>query len=61
MLNVLKEFYQPLIESKTIYMPSPTWGNHQNMVRTAGLKVGYYRYYDLNERKFTFEKMMEDL
>jgi aspartate aminotransferase len=29
--NVVKEFYAPLRETNTIWIPNPTWGNHKNM------------------------------
>ncbi len=59
--NILKEFYIPFIENQTIWIPDPSWANHEHMIRTHGFKVKTYRYYDLEKREFTFEKMLTDL
>ena len=59
--NVLNDFYKPLQTNKTIYVSSPTWGNHKHMAALQGFTVKTYNYYDLEKRVFTFDKMLESL
>eukprot|EP01051_Picozoa_sp_SAG22_P014104 SAG22_NODE_1667_length_3851_cov_1.673774_1_plen_428_part_00 len=41
------EFYKRFVPGiETIYVPSPTWGNHHNIFRDAGLPTTNYTYYD---------------
>lgn len=47
-------YYQLLIQH-TIYIPSPTWGNHPKIFMMAGLSVKTYRYYDPATRGLDFE------
>jgi aspartate aminotransferase len=53
----LQRFYP----SKTIYLPSPTWGNHIPIFKDAGLKVEHYRYYDKKTVGLDFEGMKSDI
>ena len=48
-LRVGGEFLTRFFEGaggKTIYLPTPTWGNHIPIFRDAGLTVAQYRYFD---------------
>ena len=54
----LSDFY-PF--NKKISFSSPTWGNHLNIARGAGLEIGEYRYYDSKTKDIDFEGMCEDL
>ncbi|KAG1881718.1 pyridoxal phosphate-dependent transferase [Suillus tomentosus] len=47
--------------SKTIYVPSPTWGNHIPLFKDSGLEVKYYRYFDKKTVGLDFEGLKEDL
>ncbi|KAH8102614.1 PLP-dependent transferase [Cristinia sonorae] len=47
--------------SKTIYLPTPTWGNHTPIFRDSGLEVKGYRYYDKRTVGLDFEGLKEDL
>lgn len=44
-----------------IYVPDPTWGNHNAIFKLAGLEVRKYRYYDATESGLDFTGMLEDL
>ncbi|KAJ8604164.1 hypothetical protein CTAYLR_008577 [Chrysophaeum taylorii] len=45
-----------------VYVPSPTWGNHPNIAKDAGLEVRRYRYLDdKTKTSLDFEGLMEDL
>lgn len=46
---------------KTIYLPTPSWGNHTPIFRDSGLEVKQYRYYDKKTVGLDFDGMIEDL
>lgn len=54
----LARFYP---HSKTIYIPSPSWGNHTPIFRDSGLEVKTYRYFDKETVGLDFEGLKEDL
>lgn len=45
----------------TIYIPTPTWGNHGAVFRDSGLQVKQYRYYDPSTNGLNLSAMLEDL
>jgi aspartate aminotransferase len=47
--------------SKVIYQPSPTWGNHVPIFKFAGVDVKNYRYYDKNTCGFDEKGCLEDI
>ena len=47
--------------AKTIYLPTPSWGNHTPIFRDSGLEVKQYRYYDKNTVGLDFKGMVEDI
>ena len=47
------------IGSQIIYIPDPTWANHNQVFARAGLKVASYPYYDAERREFTKSRMVE--
>uniref|UniRef100_A0A2M4BNN4 Aspartate aminotransferase n=1 Tax=Anopheles marajoara TaxID=58244 RepID=A0A2M4BNN4_9DIPT len=46
---------------KDIYLPTPSWGNHNPIFRHSGLNVKSYRYYDPATCGFDFNGALEDL
>ncbi|KAI9208588.1 aspartate aminotransferase [Polychytrium aggregatum] len=56
----LNRFYKGA-GGKTIYLPTPSWGNHGNIFRDAGLEVKQYRYYDKATKGLDFDGLVEDL
>lgn len=48
-------------EAKTIYLPTPSWGNHTPIFRDSGLEVKQYRYYDKNTVGLDLKGMIEDI
>jgi len=49
-------------KKQAIYVPDPTWSNHLNIFRDAGLEIKTYRYLDAATRtKLDFDAMLEDL
>lgn len=47
--------------SKTIYLPTPSWGNHVPIFKDSGLEVKQYRYYDKNTLGLDHKGLIEDL
>ncbi|KAJ3193579.1 aspartate transaminase aat1 [Irineochytrium annulatum] len=59
-MEFLNRFYQGQ-GGKVVHLPTPSWGNHANIVRDAGMKVQQYRYFDKKTNGLDFEGMKEDL
>ena len=47
--------------AKTIYLPSPTWGNHIPIAKDSGLEVKTYKYFDPKTVGLDFEGMKADI
>lgn len=47
--------------SKSIYIPTPSWANHNAVFNHSGLKVEKYRYYNKDTIGLDFEGMIEDI
>ena len=47
------------IGSQTIYIPDPTWANHNQIFARAGLQVAVYPYYNPERKEFTKSGMVE--
>jgi aspartate aminotransferase len=54
----LQRFYP---HAKTVYIPTPSWANHNALLKDAGLKVEKYRYYNPQTIGLDFEGMLEDI
>ncbi|KAI3387020.1 hypothetical protein SNEBB_000289 [Seison nebaliae] len=54
----LNRFYP---QNKTVWLPSPTWGNHKPILTDSGLKFESYTYYDPKTCALNFDGMMNDL
>jgi aspartate aminotransferase len=60
-LRIGGAFLERFYPSKTIYLPSPTWGNHIPIFKDSGLKVEHYRYYDKKTVGLDFKGMTGDI
>ena len=47
--------------SKSIYIPSPSWANHNAVFKDSGLQVEKYRYYNKDTVGLDFEGMIADI
>lgn len=47
--------------SATVWVSSPTWGNHIPLLSSAGLTLKEYPYYDFNRQAVDFEAMLNAL
>ncbi|KAI9870196.1 MAG: aspartate transaminase aat1 [Pleopsidium flavum] len=54
----LERFYPG---AKKIYIPTPSWANHNAVFKDSGLQVEKYRYYNKNTIGLDFDGMVEDL
>ncbi|KAI3648908.1 hypothetical protein MP228_006762 [Amoeboaphelidium protococcarum] len=45
----------------TVYVSNPTWGNHNNIFKDAGLDVKQYRYWDDKNNKLDINGMLQDI
>jgi aspartate aminotransferase, mitochondrial len=46
---------------KTIYIPTPSWANHNAVFKDSGLKVEKYKYYNKDTIGLDFDGMVADL
>lgn len=60
-LRVGAEYLARFLPSKTIYLPTPTWANHNAVFKGAGLETAQYRYYDKNTISLDIDGLLEDL
>jgi aspartate aminotransferase len=60
-LRVGGEFIKHFWSTKTIYIPDPTWPNHNGVFAASDLTVKKYRYYNPKTISLDIEGMLEDL
>jgi aspartate aminotransferase len=46
---------------KDMYIPNPSWANHANILKHAGMGVKQYRYYDAKTCGLDFKGLLDDL
>jgi aspartate aminotransferase len=56
----LRRFYNTTSSYK-VYLPIPTWPNHQNIIRDSGLQFAEYRYFDSKTNGLDYVGLCEDL
>eukprot|EP00879_Flechtneria_rotunda_P017305 GHRR01018129.1.p1 GENE.GHRR01018129.1~~GHRR01018129.1.p1 ORF type:complete len:387 (+),score=94.91 GHRR01018129.1:399-1559(+) len=59
--RLFAEFQRRFLPHTTVYIPVPTWSNHHNIWRDAGVAQKTYRYYKPETRGLDFEGLMEDI
>lgn len=60
-LRVGAEFLAKHYAKPFIYLPNPTWGNHNKIFPLGGVPQKPYRYYDPSTRGLDYKGMVEDL
>ncbi|MCW8908694.1 MAG: aspartate/tyrosine/aromatic aminotransferase [Sedimenticola sp.] len=60
-LRICAEFIARQIPSKRIWVSNPTWANHGNVFKAAGLEVVNYDYYDAEAKDKDFAAMKQSL
>jgi len=56
-LRIAAEFIAKQLPSKVIWVSNPTWANHANVFKSAGLEVKTYTYYDAENKCLDYEGM----
>ena len=54
----MQRFYP---NSKTVYIPTPSWANHNAVLKDSGLQVEKYRYYNQDTIGLDFDGMIADI
>jgi aspartate/tyrosine/aromatic aminotransferase len=57
-LRIAADFIARLLPGKRVWLSEPTWPNHPNVFRAAGLEVATYPYFDAARNGVNFERMM---
>jgi aspartate/tyrosine/aromatic aminotransferase len=60
-LRLACDFLKRFTSDAAVYLPDPTWPNHNNIVRDAGLKQGTYYWYDSATKAANFQRAYEDI
>ncbi|HEY7886123.1 MAG TPA: amino acid aminotransferase [Cellvibrionaceae bacterium] len=60
-LRVAAELIQRTRPGATVWVSTPTWGNHIPLLGNAGLKLKEYPYYDFERHTIDFDRMMSTL
>ena len=59
--RLMAEFQRRYMPGSKILIPSPTWSNHHNIWRDAGVEKSEVRYYKPETKGLDFEGLLEDL
>lgn len=60
-LRLAADFLAEFFAGKSVYVSDPTWGNHKDVLRKAGVDCQAYRYWDAQNRCLDFEGMCVDI
>ncbi|ODQ81105.1 hypothetical protein BABINDRAFT_160511 [Babjeviella inositovora NRRL Y-12698] len=60
-LRVIAELLNKFYSVKKCYMSAPTWPNHLNVFRDAGVEPAAYPYYDLDTNSLDIENLLATL
>jgi aromatic-amino-acid transaminase len=60
-LRIAADFLVKQLGVKRIWVSNPTWANHGNIFKAAGLEVVEYAYYDAEHQALDFDGMLQSL
>lgn len=60
-LRIGGAFLNAFAQSKDVYLPTPSWGNHTPIFKHSGMNVKSYRYYEPKTCGFDFQGALEDI
>ncbi len=60
-LRTAADFAVNKLGIKKIWVSNPTWANHGNVFKTAGLEVASYDYYNAESKDLDFDAMLKSL
>lgn len=53
--------FGPNKENTVVHLPKPTWGNHNQIIKYAGLQANVYKQYNSKTIKASVDWVLEDL
>lgn len=56
--TLIKKFYNG---KKIVFIPNPSWKFHERIIRSTGLEVSTYKYYDPMAKDVDFNSMIDDI
>ncbi|XP_054783172.1 aspartate aminotransferase, mitochondrial-like isoform X1 [Prosopis cineraria] len=59
--RLFAEFQRNFCPDSQIYLPNPTWSNHHNIWRQAGIPVKMFHYYHRDTKGLDFSALMADV
>ncbi|KIY94496.1 aspartate aminotransferase [Monoraphidium neglectum] len=59
--RLMADFQRRFMPHSQVYIPVPTWSNHHNIWKDAGVPQAPYRYYKPATKGLDFEGLMEDV
>lgn len=59
--RLMAEFMTRFMPKSKVLIPLPTWSNHHNIFRDAGVQKAEYRYYKKDTKGLDFDGLLEDL
>ncbi|WP_032116342.1 amino acid aminotransferase [Candidatus Arsenophonus nilaparvatae] len=60
-LRIAAEFIAKQTSAQRVWISQPTWPNHQNVFKAAGLTCCHYNYYDAEKHNLDFAGMLSSL
>ncbi|MBN2310321.1 MAG: aspartate/tyrosine/aromatic aminotransferase, partial [Candidatus Hydrogenedentes bacterium] len=60
-LRVAGDFIKTMFPGSTIWLSDPTWANHANVFRAAGVNTAAYPYYDAKNHALAFDALLDAL
>lgn len=60
-LRVAGDFIRQMLPGRTVWLSSPTWPNHPNVFKAAGLPIDTYPYFDATANALDFDAMIARL
>lgn len=60
-LRIAADFMVKQLGVKRIWVSNPTWANHGNIFKAAGLEIVEYAYYDAENQALDFDGMLQSL
>ena len=60
-LRLAAEFIKQANSDATVWVSDPTWANHVPLLGSAGLKIGFYPYYNYTTHSIRFDEMLATL
>lgn len=59
--RLMAEFQNRFMPGSKVYIPVPTWSNHHNIWKDAGVEQATHRYYDPKTRGLDLDGFLEDI